>query len=396
MRTKADLGRCARPGRLARTGPAKLESALRGVNSTLVLSLLAAAACYHPPRAVPAVPPGNWRMWLGAPNRAVYADQPIPDQVTVAWRSSAGHGLEAPVVVQRPVVVAATTGRTITTLSAETGGHYWGHRFRGAVIGPVLRLGDRLFVVTGGRDDRVYALTLERGRKLWSERIGRARVGGILSGDTLFVAVASRRVVALGSDGHVYWRTRLPAEASSPPLPWAGDLLVSTEADTLYRLRRSDGRVQARLALPAEVSAPALMRGDTVYLPLRSGELMAVRLPDLQEAGRYPLGSPILAAPVANPAGGIFVLTRDAVVWRVDPGQPARRLVSLSGAATRSLTLARNRLLVGRLDGALFCLDLTGDVIWQLELGRSIAAPVTVNAKEIFVPLLDGHVVKLK
>ena len=90
-------------------------------------------------------------------------------------------------------------------------------------------------------------------------------------------------------------------------------------------------------------------------------------------------------------------MLQNASVWRItDAGRDVRRIAALGGAATGSLTLARDRLLVGRLDGALFLLDVDGDIIWRMDLDDSIVASVSVHGGAVFVPLMHGDVVKLQ
>jgi outer membrane protein assembly factor BamB len=60
------------------------------------------------------------------------------------------------------------------------------------------------------------------------------------------------------------------------------------------------------------------------------------------------------------------------------------------------LTLVRDRLLVGRLDGSLFCLSLDGTTLWRENLNSSIVTSVAVRDGTLWVPLLNGEVVSLR
>jgi hypothetical protein len=92
----------------------------------------------------------------------------------------------------------------------------------------------------------------------------------------------------------------------------------------------------------------------------------------------------------------MFVLTRDAGVWQISQSGAAHRIAGLGGAATGALTAIRDRLLVGRLDGVLFLLDLDGNTLWQHDFEDSIVAPVAVRDGNLFVALLRGDLIKLQ
>src|SRR5690606_18498689 len=117
---------------------------------------------------------------------------------------------------------------------------------------------------------------------------------------------------------------------------------------------------------------------------------------EMKVAWRATVEAPILAPPAVADNGAVYVLTRDASVWRISGARDVRRIAALGGAATGAFTLARGGLLVGRLDGTLFLLDLEGNIIWQMDLGDSIVAPVSVYGGAVYVPLLHGDIVKLQ
>jgi outer membrane protein assembly factor BamB len=367
-----------------------------GVLATVPPVLLLTLATCTPPRTAPTVETGTWAMALGGVARAGYADEPVPGAVTVAWREGVGRGITAPLLVNGPVVVAATTSRSLVSLSADDGGKYWDHRFGASVAGSPVRAGRRVFVATRDREGRTFAIDLARGRRIWSRRIGAARFEPLLVGEHVVVATEARELFALhASSGETAWRARFTATAAQVPVPHGDDLLVATTLDTLYRVETATGRITARAALPATPSAPLVLRGDTLFAALHSGEVIAVDARSLAVAWRAEVGAPVLAPIVAAPAGDVYALTRTAEVWRVAGGR-AERLAALGGAASGALTLARDRLLVGRLDGTLFLLDTDGRIIWQVDFDDSIVAPAAVYDGAVFVPLLHGDIVKLR
>ena len=375
----------------------KVGGAFRSVNSIVALSMLA-GGCLSPPRVAPVQDTGEWPMAMGGVGRSGYADERVPDRVAIAWREGVGRGITAPLLVAGDVVIAATTSRSLVSLNAGTGSEYWDRRFGAALAGPPLRRGRTVYVSTRDREARTFALDMARGRRQWSRRIGAARTDLLLHGETLFVTTEGRELVALETErGEIRWRARFAAAAAVAPVPFGGAVLLVTAADSVYRIDAASGRVDARGALPATPVAPLALRGDTLIAALHSGAVVALHVPDMRILWTADVGAPILAPPAAADDGAVYVLARDATVWRIaQAGRDVRRIAALGGAATGSLTLARDRLLVGRLDGALFLLGVDGTILWRVDLDDSIVAPVSVHEGAVFVPLMHGAVVKLQ
>jgi outer membrane protein assembly factor BamB len=382
-------------------GRCKVESARRGVNLlACALALWLVAACGRPVRGVPqrVLEPAYPTILANAGRTGLGPGEVLRDELEEVWRTELGAGLHAPVIVSRGLILAATASRMVAALDAESGEHYWERRLDGPLPGGLVHDRSTLFVVSDTRTGRAYAMALHRGQRQWMRRVGGSSFPPLLVGDTLFVTNHARQVVALRTaDGRDLWRARLGAAARSTPVAAGSWLLVSTVQDSLYLMARGTGRIEGRIGLPATVSAPPALRGDTVVLPLHSGELLALRVADLTELWRVQLDAPILAAPIAAPDGSWYALTRAATVWRVAAdGAGAEPVIALGGAARASLTLARERLIVGRLDGTLYVIGLDGTIHWQRRYRDSIVAPATVADGAVYIPFLKGDLVKLR
>ena len=68
----------------------------------------------------------------------------------------------------------------------------------------------------------------------------------------------------------------------------------------------------------------------------------------------------------------------------------------LGGGARASLTLARNGLVVGLLDGTLARVNFDGAVAWSIKLDGSIFAPAAIADGALYVPLQRGRIVKVR
>ena len=78
------------------------------------------------------------------------------------------------------------------------------------------------------------------------------------------------------------------------------------------------------------------------------------------------------------------------------PGGKGTQVTKLPGSATTSFTLARDRYIVGMVDGTLTTTTLDGRVVSQHRFNDSVVAPVVVQGGALYVPLLRGRIVKMR
>jgi len=355
------------------------------------------AACVVPRRA-PAVGPGEYRGTTGG-DPAATAAIPADAGYRVSWRKGFGRGIVTPLQIHSPVLLATTTGRRVVVIDAETGDTYWARRFSGPIGGSVLRRDDRIYVATGDRENRITALALDRGRKVWaSRRVGSFRVQPVLLEDRIIGVTDDGLAVAISeADGAILWRTELRAPPATQPVPDGDDVLVVTVRDTLYRIDGADGSVLARIALPGTPSAPPLLLGRRLILPVQPRHVVSVDVDAMAASPAVPVPALVLAAPVTGEPGQSFLLARNGQIVRFDARtNTVAPAGDVGGAAAGSFAGVGALLAVGRLDGKLFLVDRGGHEVWQQDFEDSIDAPVAALDGVMYVPLLRGDIVRLE
>jgi len=333
---------------------------------------------------------------LGDPARSVYSNDSIGDDLVVTWREGVDPGLAVPLQVHGPVLLATTAGRAVVAMSAESGLRYWSRRYAGPIAGSALRRNDTIFLATGDREKRMYAIDIRRGRGQWSSRIGDVRLEPLLLDSSIIAVTETGDVIALATaDGHRRWMTSLAMAPAIPPTIANGHIEVATIRDTLYGIDPAGGAITDRLALPASPSAPATAWNDLLVIPAGRAVLGVTvgATPAIRWSAAVP--DPVDASPVRI-ADAVFVLDRSAHVWRITAGGAISRIADLGGAASGSLTAVGNRLVVGTLDGRLILLSPQGDVTATLDLEDSIIAPVAAGDNVLWVPLMRGTIVRIE
>lgn len=406
------------PAARPQAGPGKLPVVLRGVNSqrgplgrgargpragnagwlgVAVLCVPLAACGLAPGRTVRQVPPGEWTATLGDARRAPFAAQSAPEAPVEQWRRGLERGILSAPVLHEDLLIIAASSRVLMTVSARDGDRFWRRRFNGPVMGPALRQGERIFVGTAARDGRFYAFDIRRGRRLWDTRLrSPVTADPVLAGDRIIASTVRGELSALHvDDGRILWRAAIPGPQLGAPVIDGGAVLIATARDTLLRIDTSNGRILATRALPGTPSAPMARGGNTLLVPVHPRMVAHYSLPELELVRVDTLGAAVLAAPAIAADGSAFLLTATAELWRSD-ANGAGRIATLGGAARESLTLARNGLLVGRLDGTLFLLRTDGSEVWRREFEGALRAPVVLGGGAAFVTLQSGDLVKLQ
>lgn len=363
-----------------------------------LVGVVVLTGCFRANRDAPVDPETVWPAYLDESTRSPFEDEEVsaspPEEL---WKADPHRGFAVSPAISGRALISVSTNRMVQGLSMEDGEIFWEHRKNGPLTVPPLIADRRIFIATSDVEGVVYGVRLRDGRERWERDQPGVAVPMVADGGRIVLANVAGQVRALSmEDGHTLWRTRVGQVASGPVI--AGDrIVVATDDGALVALDRTGGGVVGRTELPGQASAPPAHRNGILYIPLHGGDLVAVRASDLSELWRTRAGSTVLAAPAVSEDGRIYLLDRSGGVWVVSPEGDLRRLASLDGVARRSLTLTRNALLVGLLDGTFAAVDReSGDVLWTLKLGDSIYTPAVVHEGAIYVPLRRGELVKLR
>jgi len=141
---------------------------------------------------------------------------------------------------------------------------------------------DRKLVV-GTRSGWLIAFDLVSGERRMEHRHRRGFSTGVASAEgILFAASVDGNLLAMNQDGSIRWSTYLGAEAVSIPEPGAGIVVVRTSDNRIQALDLERGQVRWSIArqsppLVLRSTSAALIEGDTVYIGLPGGRILALR-----------------------------------------------------------------------------------------------------------------------
>jgi outer membrane protein assembly factor BamB len=148
------------------------------------------------------------------------------------------------------------------------------------------------------------------------------------------------------------------------------------------------------VAFESALAAPAGFDQDMAYVPLKSGELVALALDNGAETWRMPLA---IAASPATGDGLVFAAVDSSIsaldqrtgktVWRVDTGAPLHGTVHWESGWVLASTVAGDLLSIRAENGS---------VLWRSALGSPVAASPTLSGDYLYVALADGRIVAVE
>ena len=137
-------------------------------------------------------------------------------------------------------------------------------------------LPDRIVICDDART--VYALTADRGKRLWRRRIpeGMVKESPVVYGDAVLFSTSGATFRAIrASDGEDIWARFVGTVIQSSPCA-AGGLVYFTAGSNFHAMECADGDDLWRLSLEGLYTAPILVDG-TLYVATVNGVLLALR-----------------------------------------------------------------------------------------------------------------------
>ena len=151
------------------------------------------------------------------------------------WTFEADQSIWGAPVSDGTNIYFGSLGRKVYAVDANTGKQVWMQVLDGAVLGsPVLGSANDLFIGTYG--GTLYALKTTDGKTLWSKPASSwIWAGPVSDGTNLYVGDANGKLVAYPvSGGAKLWEKDLNGAIVGSPCIWGGNIVVGTEAGTVY------------------------------------------------------------------------------------------------------------------------------------------------------------------
>jgi outer membrane protein assembly factor BamB len=201
------------------------------------------------------------------------------------------------------------------------------------------------------------------------------------------------------------WREGAPEGASIPRYysgVWLRRTTISCVALVIFATLTSVWTATANITFPLQVKWSAALSAlpayaaafddAYVYVPLRSNELVALKLEDGTKV--WSVECPVTAAPAAG--DGLVYVGREGVIQGRSHADGLVRWERPVTDRIVSLYWDTGWLLASTESGPLTALRaIDGEILWQRELGSPLSAPPAPAGDRLYVPLRDGRIIAM-
>jgi outer membrane protein assembly factor BamB len=190
--------------------------------------------------------------------------------------------------VERGVAYFGSHDHKVYAVTLNDGKELWSYETEGVVAGRPLVFDGK--VIAGSFDTSLYALSVEDGERIWSvEGENWFWAGAVTDGQTIFAPNMDGNIYAIDRNGNLLWTYDVGSPIVSSPVIVPSGLVVAGKDGNLLLLDTSTDSLGLRRVLfnqkigDADIRAPLFAVGDSVYL---GSQDRTVRRIDFQDGQR--------------------------------------------------------------------------------------------------------------
>jgi putative pyrroloquinoline-quinone binding quinoprotein/putative pyrroloquinoline-quinone-binding quinoprotein len=204
-----------------------------------------------------------------------------------------------PLVWDNSWLVATITSGAVVAIRASDGGVIWRHEVESEVRARPVMAADRVYVAGS---DRIIALQVETGERLWERRLGGPPNEMLALDDRIYVGSDDNFLYCLlAKDGVIDWRWRTGGDVIGVPLADDGRVYFVSRDNVLRALDRRSGAQRWKRPLPLR---PTVGPARTQDFLIVSGVTPSVRLFQMKDgvaAGDVSTDGDLASAPYVLP-----------------------------------------------------------------------------------------------
>lgn len=248
------------------------------------------------------------------------------DTGAITWRQPAGT-LTAPLVVQGGWIISAV-GAEITARRASDGTVVWAQTVGPLHMAPTIE-GDTLYLPLA--DKRVVALELTSGRVRWERQMRGAPSEIAALGKRVYVGSEDKWFYCLDAkDGGPEWQMRVGTATIGRPVIDAAHVYFNAMDNYVRALDRHSGAVRWQYGLPFRPIAGPSVVGTVVVVPGTAEVLQALDAAGGKPVKPIPFGAPVASPPSYLELNGVPVAAAITgalnVEWRLSLFEPSTQI----------------------------------------------------------------------
>lgn len=273
------------------------------------------------------------------------------------WRYEAGSGMTSmPAVCEQGIIAGTVDGKVICL---DAGGKLaWKVDVGGAVVSTPVPQGSRIYF--GSRDGYLYCVEARNGKRKWSfQAEGPIEVSPcVYEGQVFGISLNGDLFALRAEDGRLAWTYLCEEAPAAFPVADEGRIYQATETTLHCADVQSGKRLWTSLVGSRIVSNPALRGNQVQVVQGWEGQPSTIIAMDART------GDPLWKAFSGDTSGWTWLFSSTRDVYLAGPGQLRALLAEsgaislkrdINGALSETLTISRDRILVGTESRKVFC-----------------------------------------
>jgi outer membrane protein assembly factor BamB len=340
-------------------------------------------------------PSADWPLFRGNPLQTGVADSTLPDKLEILWTFKAKDSVEAAAAISDGIVYVGSLDERLYAIQLKSGEKIWDYKAGPITAPPSVRGG---FVYVGDSDGVFHCVEAAAGKKKWSyETGGEIKSGANFSGESILFGSSDEHLYCLGKDGALAWKFEVSGgPVLGTPVVVDGRTFAAGCDSTLHVIEVATGKEKDKLDLGGQVAASAAVVADRLYVGTMTNQVLGVdwKKPTLDwkfepEDRAQPFYS---SAAVTDTL--VIVGSRDRLVHALDrkTGKEEWNFPT-GGKVDSSPVVVGGRVYFGSADGKLYVLDAAkGTLIQKIDLHGPISASPAVAGGKLIIGTEKGIV----
>jgi outer membrane protein assembly factor BamB len=341
--------------------------------------------------------PADWPVFRGNTSQTGVAASDLADKLEILWKFDAG-SIEGTAAIVDGVVYVGSQNEFVYAVNLADGNMKWKYK-AGAPLKVGMAVSDGA-VYAGDEDGKLHCLDTKSGAKRWVfDTEAEITSAPNFFFDNLVFGAGNETLYCLnkGKGGDPLWTFKVPGgPVLGSPAIIDGKTFVAGCDSTLHVIDVKNGKETGRVELDGQVGATPALVGDFLYVGTMTNAVQAINWKEGKVAWSYESmkrPQPFYAS-VAVTADLVLAGSRDRSLHALDrQSGKVKWVFPTGGKVDSSPVVVGQRVYFGSGDGKLYVVDLAGGTqVQAIELGKKggILASPAVSDNRLVIGAVDG------
>ncbi len=212
--------------------------------------------------------------------------------------------------------------------------------------------------------------------------------------DKIIVSTVNGKVLSLDTNGNLLWEVDLGRTvASSPTVSQSGKIFITTYDGNIFCLDEMGNTIWNN-NIPANILSSVAVYKDRIFVGATDNRIYSFDTSG-NSLWSYPTAGPIFSTPAVSPSGMIVISSSDNYIYGFDTSGTLLLWKNVGGYTSSSPAFdSAGNIYLATTDGKI--MKISGDsVIWQINLGSSIASSPVIDFDGVIVSSSGGRIMKV-